>query len=182
VRTQLESRYGIHAVVVPEAATIVLQGALIDWNEFEERDSRRDLLRIQRSITQLQQQLRLTFLRLASEFGSRRPLVLFDRAELDGFAYIDWQEFQKLLAALGMSVDTITASYDAVVHMRPAPASPAQSTVIGRRLAPNLPRTLELDARIERAWQGHPTRVFISQADRWEVKRERLLEAILTLM
>jgi hypothetical protein len=181
VSSQLPRQYGVHALTVPEAARIVLHGNEISWSEAHARDQQHSLLALQRPITELQQYLRGLFVRLASEFGREPCVLLFDRGELDGFAYNDPQAFELLLSTLGLSVKSILQSYDAVIHMRPA-ARGIETSIVDSQWSPDSSLTMDLDARIERAWQQHPRRVVIGETVEWERKRQMLTDTIVRLM
>jgi AAA domain len=102
-------------------------------------------------------------------------VLVCDRGTLDGAAYwpADRADFYE---QLGTTHESELARYALVIHLRP-PADGNGYERKGLRTETAAEAAL-IDARIERAWQGHPHRVFVDHADDFMAKVGRVLEII----
>lgn len=144
-----------HVVVLPESATIVYGGG------FPRLDSATGKRRAQIAIAHVQDQME----RIEIEEG-RAALVLGDRSVLDGLAYWPGDD-ASYFHEVHLSREEALARYRAVVHLRP-PADGDGYENHGNPLRIESAReAAEIDARIERAYAGHPDRHFVESTPRF---------------
>lgn len=141
-----------HVAVLPEAATIVYGGG------FPRLDSTVGRRRAQIAILHVQDQME----RIELE-QDHAALVLCDRGLLDGLAYWPGDE-RSYLAQLGATRAEILARYAAVIHMRPPSAAKGYDLGHGLRIE-SAEEAAAIDARIERAYAGHPERHVVESED-----------------
>jgi hypothetical protein len=102
-------------------------------------------------------------------------VLVCDRGTLDCAAY--WPaERDDFYQQLGTTLEAELARYALVIHMRP-PADGNGYEHKGLRTETAAEAAL-IDARIERAWLGHPRRVFVDHTDDFMAKVGRVLEII----
>jgi predicted ATPase len=156
-----------HLRVVPESASMLFSGG------FPREDARTARAAAQLAIFAVQRQLEAVF-------DVREPpgLMLCDRGTLDALAY--WPgTADEFWEAVRSSRAVELARYDAVIHMRPPAArhgwenrNPLRTETAAQAAA--------IDARIVRAWEGHPQRQFVESAPDFLAKARRAVEAIST--
>lgn len=143
-----------HVVVLPESATIVYSGG------FPRLDAPSARRRSQIAIEHVQDQME----RLEME-QRRAALVLCDRGLLDGLAYWPGDE-ASFLGELGTTKAELLARYTAIVHLRPPDVAHGYGNGDERHVRiESAPEAAEIDARIERAYEGHPDRHFVASTD-----------------
>lgn len=139
-----------HIAVLPEAAGVVFGGG------FPRHDTPAGRRAAQRAIFHIQRQME----RLTVEEG-RAAVILCDRGTLDGLAY--WPDGAgDYFAEMGTSRPTELARYAAVIHLR-TPAEVHYNHDNPLRVE-SAREALVIDARIARAWQGHPRQEFVGEA------------------
>jgi predicted ATPase len=153
-----------HAVVLPEAASILWRG------QFPRRASLPARKATQRAIAKLQLELQ----RMTIEEG-HAALILCDRGTLDGLAY--WPgDPAEYLTELGSSRERELVRYDAVIHLRTPPAHN------GYTRSPYRTETAEeavsIDEKILAAWSGHAHRYIVDSDADFLAKLDRALAAI----
>jgi len=154
-----------HLRVLPESASILFGGG------FPRLDSRVARAAAQLAIFAVQRQLE------AVEDAQEPPaLALCDRGTIDAVAYWPgdpgafWREVRS-------SRDAELERYAAVIHMRPPGAGRGYDHHNPLRTE-TAAQAKDLDARIVRAWDGHPNRHFIESAPDFLAKVRRTVEAI----
>jgi predicted ATPase len=153
-----------HVLVLPEAATILFTGG------FPRRDSAPARRATQRAIACVQRELE----RMALEEGA--AVVLCDRGTLDGLAYWPGDD-ASFWDALRATRDVEIARYAAVVHLRPPRDRNGYNRSNPARVE-SAKEAGEIDARIEKAWEGHPRRTFVPSERDFVRKMRRALAAI----
>jgi thymidylate kinase len=149
-----------HVAVLPEAATILWTGG------FPRRQAAPARMAAQRAIARVQRELETIAL---AEPGAE--IILCDRGTIDGQAY--WPGDPELMwTQLGTTRVAELRRYAAVIHLR----TPTEDHGYDRS---NPVRTetaiqaAEIDARLVRAWDGHPRRFFVEcQVDFLEKVRQ----------
>lgn len=148
------SRRGWQVFTVAEAATIVLGGGA---DEFARSGEAHQVVAVQAAVLSVQRSLRTHFTELAHTAGKAKTVIVYDRAELDGAAYVPEAEFDRLLTEAGTDRGTVLDSYDAVIHLVTAAdgASNEYSTDGHAARHENARRAVALDAGVRDAWSGH---------------------------
>lgn len=154
-----------HIVVLPEAASILFGGG------FWRKESLPSKKAAQRAIFHIQRELE----RAVIEEG-RAAIALCDRGTLDGLAY--WPEDQsKFFEELGIDRKAELTRYSAVIHLR-SPASNQGYNFSNPVRIESAEEAARIDGRIEKAWDGHPLRKFISSETDFLLKAQRAVEAV----
>ncbi len=158
-----------HVAFLPEAATLLFSGG------FWRRTSEGAIASAQKAIFTTQRELERIFIQDSlGDFG------LCDRGTVDGLAY--WPEnLGDYWQAMGTTREQELNRYAAVIHLRtPRMASAYNhdnpSRTEDRELAE------KIDEKIFHAWDGHPNRVLIEDAEDFQRKTEQALSAIKRIM
>lgn len=140
-----------HIAVLPESASILFGGG------FPRRPERGAREAAQRAIARVQRELE----RMAVE-EARAAVVLCDRGTVDGLAYWPGAEAD-FWSDLGTSRAAELARYAAVIHLR-TPADGSGYDHSNPVRTESAREACEIDARIGKAWDGHPRRFFIESS------------------
>jgi CYTH domain-containing protein/predicted ATPase len=170
----IESRlaaFGMHTIVVPEAATEVIRAGispkLVGNREF------------QRGLLPYLLKREDTYRAFARKI--LRPVILCDRGALDCEAYLPSEAvFERLLEEMGYDRGTLLQRYTMVIHLVTA----ADGAEEYYTLANNAARTETpaearvLDTRTKQAWIGHPKMSIIGNDTDFETKKSRAIDAL----
>jgi predicted ATPase len=149
-----------HVALLPEAATILFRGGF--WRE----DSRNGREVAQRAIFHIQKEME-HFVSLEQKYA----LAICDRGTLDGLAY--WPKSQKsFFDELQLSRKKELLNYSAVIHLRTPSKEKGYNHQNPVRIE-TVTEAQEMDARIEKAWEGHPRRYFIDSTESFMEKAEK---------
>jgi hypothetical protein len=174
---------GFKVFVVPEVATILINGGLI-FNDVISKQL------FQRQVLLEQLQIEERFLEAAAKYGNagHRVVILCDRGAMDGRAYQSEEEWLQLLSGLGLNEQMICEHrYIGVVHLRTCADGASASFTLDNnpaRAASNMTPelALELDRKTAVAWQRHPSQRFIENTGvTWPQKLQNLLDQVLLL-
>ena len=154
-----------HLRVLPESASILFGGGFPRENTEAARAA------AQIAIFAVQRQLE------ALEEATDPPaLALCDRGTLDAMAYWPGSE-ESFWRRVGSTRERELERYAAVVHMQVPAARHGWNN--RNPLRPETPeQAAELDARILRAWEGHPRRRFVESSRDFLAKARRAVETI----
>jgi predicted ATPase len=168
---------GYRVLLVPEVATTLYTGGVGDVGRLasEEREVYR---KTQKMIARKQRSDRVDYREYADAFAEP-VIVIYDRGEMDCAAYLTPEEFQLNLDELGVSVEEIRDTYDAVIHMRTAAGTPFGDLFnnAGRRESDPAEAIAACDRTLE-AWRGHPHHYVIDNHVSLEVKLAQLFSAV----
>jgi predicted ATPase len=153
-----------HVDVVREAATVVFGGG------FPRETSEPALRAEQRAIYHVQRELEAL-----GASHEKATTLLCDRGTVDALAYWPGEE-RRFFADVGTSYEAELSRYDLVIHLRPPTEGNGYHTNLVR--IESASEAARLDARIERAWQGHPRRVFIESSRDFVEKVTRVIARI----
>lgn len=149
-----------HVALLPEAATILFRGGF--WRD----DSPHGREAAQRAIFHVQKEME-HFVYLEK----KHTLAICDRGTLDGLAY--WPKSRaSFFKELKISHKEELLSYSAVIHLRTPTLengynhkNPVRTETVNE--------ALEMDQKIEAAWDGHPRRFFIESTESFMEKAEK---------
>jgi predicted ATPase len=153
-----------HVGFAPESASIVFGGGFP--REMRERAE----CAAQRAIFHVQRELESLF-----EDRTDFDLLLCDRGTVDCAAYWPHAE-SEFYRELGTTHAAELARYAAVIHLRPPPKGDGYERK-GLRIE-SAEQALRIDARIERAWCGHPRRFFVEHTHDFFAKVGRVLAIV----
>jgi len=155
----VQRSYCQHVVVLREAASIVYGGG---FPRLPGDAARRHA---QAAIGHVQDEME----RIERE-SSQAALVLCDRGVLDGLAYWPADE-ASYFAELRTTRAELLARYDGVLHLRPPTESAGYDHQNPLRIE-SASEAAAIDARIERAYAGHPKRHFVESTGSFVAKIE----------
>lgn len=137
-----------HVVELPEAASIIFGGG------FWRKDSLPAKQAAQRAIYHVQRELE----RLVED-EHEAAVALCDRGTVDGYAY--WPDnHESYWQAIGIDHKNEMMRYHAVIHLRPPSSENGYNHRNYLRIE-SADEAARIDARIEKAWEGHPRRFFV---------------------
>ena len=173
---------GIRVIMVPEVASMLIDGGFSDIGLLAAEDPDRYLVVQGHGMIGIARALREQYTRLAEALGPDPVLLVFDRAEFDARAYMNDDEFFGLCAQQRLTVAELW-SYDAVVHMVTAAQGAEQHYTLAnntaRRETPEQAR--ELDVRTLRAVTGHPHLRIADNRGSFTEKVDRVVDVALGL-
>ena len=135
---------------------------------------------IEKAVMKYQIQMEDTFLELA-QAASHPVLIVSDRGTMDISNYVERTMWQALLDELGLSeIKLRDARYDAVIHMVTAAQGAEEYYTLENNAfrGETIEEARELDARILKAWTGHPQLHIVENNVDFQVKIRQVLQAI----
>jgi predicted ATPase len=159
VQRALHAEFGPDLVLVPEAATLLLEGGFpvpgthLPWSPHWQAAFQAAVLPLQRSLED-------AWSLVAQSQGSR--LIVCDRGLLDGAAYTPGG-VEEFCRRFGVDAAQALARYEAVVHLESlATADPQRYGTSGNaiRFEP-LEVAVRLEMATRAAWAGHPRHFFL---------------------
>lgn len=151
--TQKLGDHGLYPIVVPEAATLLIQngvtpvGGMFNVRTFEE------------AVIDLTVRLETTWTEAAAKVPHLRPVLLCDRGIMDARAYMPEDMFWEALRERGLDVRSARDErYSGIIHMRSAAcgAEPFYTAANNVARFETLEEARAVDERTLRAWIGHP--------------------------
>lgn len=173
-------RDGWSCYAVPEAATMMHRCALgelmaaADVGDSELADE------IQVQIIAWQDALRTRTRALARAVHDGPVIILYDRAEPDGRAYMRADAYRRALRLIGLDEHEAHVRYPAVVHLRSCAADhpDAYREAVNPARRESVVEAVSSDARTLAAWDGHLRRTVVDSQRRFPDKLEQLHELI----
>lgn len=150
--------------ILPESASIVYSGG------FPRFPNPTSIRAAQRAIVRVQEELE----RYAIEEGSTF-VALCDRGIADGAAY--WPAGENFYEQIGLSQEAVFARYNTVIHLRTPTAAFGYNHNNPMRIE-TPEQAAEIDAKIERVWEGHPNRIIVPATESFTEKLEHVTELI----
>lgn len=149
-----------HVAFLPEAATILFRGGFWRENSINGKET------AQRAIFHIQREME-RFVLMEKKYA----LAICDRGTLDGLAY--WPRSHKsFFEELKLSRKKELLNYSAVIHLRTPSKENGYNHQNPIRIE-TVKEAQDLDARIEKAWEGHPRRYFIESTESFIEKAEK---------
>ena len=145
----IRQSFCVHVKVLPEAAGIVFGGGFPRGESVALRQA------AQRAIFYVQREVE------AAADDGHPAVVLCDRGTVDGAAY--WSGPSDLWSSVGTTVGEQLARYDAVIHLRTPAMNSGYNHQNPLRIE-SATEAAEIDARIARAWEGHPRRFMVESS------------------
>lgn len=176
-------KLGVRPFFVPESATGYFAHSISDIGAINEQDYHR-YAQIQYRMLKDQRAAYASREEMTGLFADQQPCVVFyDRAEMDGAAYVERPYFDAMLRDSHLTLADVRDRYDAVIHMRTlADGHPDLFTQVSRQNRARREHDPELalaqDRQTLRAWIGHPHLRVVGNTGDFSVKRELVLAAI----
>lgn len=172
---------GYKVLVSPESATkLMTAGALPGSGELEGMEFQEEILR-----DTIEQEQR--FFSIAKKYRDkgRKVVVLCDRGTMDGGAYVEPEEFKRLLGSLGYTRRTLCDErYHAVLHLQTAAIGAEKFYTLknNETRKETLEEARALDPRTQEAWQRHPHPRVIDNSTDFEGKMKRLFAEVCVIL
>ena len=144
-------KIGYRVITVPEVATEMIVGGVAPWTCGTNYDFQKQQLRLLLSTEDC-------FEQAVKTMPTKKVLILCDRGALDGKAYLDEEQYEKMLCELGLSEPLLQKRYAAVFHL----VTPAKGLVGAYTTENNSARTESAEEAAEKddktllAWAMHP--------------------------
>lgn len=119
------------------------------------------------------------FMRMAQTFHEP-AVIICDRGTMDISAYLQPEDWEKIITSQGYTEQQLRARYDAVLHLVSAAdgAEEYYTTTNNKERTEGLELARELDKKIIHAWTGHPHLRVINNHRNFDNKINRVLKEI----
>ena len=164
---------GYKVLVVPETATELITGGVAPWTCGTNADYQTVQMMLQLEKERL-------FEQAARTMDAERILIVCDRGAIDNKAYMNGEEFARVLNAVGRTEVELRDSYDAVFHLVTAAKGAEEFYTMENNKAryETVEQAVALDERLLSAWTGHPHLRVIDNSGDFEQKLRRLIDEI----
>ncbi len=164
---------GYHVLFIPETATELFVGGVPLF-------SHGHTMSFQMCNLSLQLEKERVFLEAARGLEADKVLIVCDRGAMDNKAYMTPENFNKALAACGLTEEALYSAYDAVFHLvSAAKGAEKYYTTENNAVRTETPaEAAALDDRVIAAWQNHPYFYQIDNSTGFEEKMARLIGGV----
>ena len=171
------SKRGYRVLFVPETATELISGGVAPWTCGSNLD-------YQKCQAALQLEKERIFTQGAKTMKVDKILLVCDRGALDNRAYMNEEEWQAVLEALGTNEIDLRDTYDAVFHLVTAAKGAEDAYTLSNNAArtESLEQARELDDKLLASWTGHPHLRIIDNSSDFRQKLERLMAEITSFL
>ena len=169
---------GYKVLIVPEAATEIINNAVKPWEQLISNK------KFQSFLLEYQIAREKTYLKIAKEMKHNKIVILFDRGTVDGKAYITEEEFSEILREKELTEEELKSRYNAVIHLRTAAIGAEEFYTLKNNKArsDSKQKAIDLDNKLVSAWTGHNNFKIIDNSTDFEEKIERVLKEVLMLL
>lgn len=167
------TQMGYTVLFVPETATELITGGVAPWTCGTNAD-------YQKCQMKLQIEKEKIFEQAAATMNAEKILIVCDRGLLDNKAYMNSQEFEQAVSAVGSNEVELRDSYDAVFHLVTAAkgAEKFYTTANNAARKETPAEAAALDDKLISAWTGHPHLRVIDNTATFEDKMKSLIAEI----
>ncbi len=167
------TKRGYKVLFIPETATELISGGVAPWTCGTNYDYQIGQMR-------LQYEKEKVFIKAAKTMPEEKILIVCDRGMIDNRVYMTEDEFQKILADMGLNEVETRDSYDAVFHLVTAAkgAEKFYTTENNGARIETKEQAIELDDQLIAAWTGHPHLRVIDNSTDFDGKLRRLIGEI----
>lgn len=171
------TQIGYTVLFVPETATELITGGVAPWTCGSNAEYQGCQLR-------LQLEKEKVFEIAAKGMKVENILIVCDRGTLDNKAYMDEDEFERVMVSLDTNEVELRDNYDAVFHLVTAAkgAEEFYTTENNSARTESAEQARVLDDKLISAWTGHPHLRVIDNASDFENKMRRLLAEIASFL
>lgn len=175
---------GVRALVVPEAATLLINGTSINPGKLAKEDSSA-FLAFEAELVKLQLSLKERFQALAALEKDRPTVLIYDRAELDIAAYLPEGYLENFLEESHLKISQVRDGYDTVIHLVTAAkgaewAYTLENNTARWELDPQM--AIAADERTLMSWVGHHNLHTIDNSTDFATKLRRVLKLVLSTL
>lgn len=161
----------ISVIIVPETATELINAGL--------SPAKTGQLEFQKNLLHLHMQKEKIYERAASLY-KEDTVIIFDRGALDGKAYIENDEFNKILDEYGLSEESVLKSYDAVIFLESSAKDFPEYYTVSNNSArsESADEASKISDRTLEAWKNHNNLIIIRNYSSFEEKLDCLISEI----
>jgi len=168
------TNHGYGVLFVNEIATELILGGIAPWTMENQYD-------FQKAILLMQIQKEKIYEEAATKILNKdKVLIVCDRGTLDGKAFMEDYEFEKLLKECNTDITTLRDNYDAVFHLVTAAngAEEFYTTDNNKARTETVEEAIIKDNKLLSVWTGHPHLRVIDNSTNFEQKMKRLIAEI----
>ncbi len=168
------TKKGYKVLFVPETATELISGGVAPWTCESDID-------FQTAILKLQLEKEKVFEEVAHHlYDAQKVLIVCDRGAMDGKAFIEKHNFDKILKNLHLTETQLKDSYDAVFHLVTAAKGASEFYTLANNSArtETIEEAIAIDEKIISAWTGHSHFRVIDNSTDFKRKMQRFVTEI----
>lgn len=175
------SDLGYKVLVIPETATELILSGVTPTMKYNNNE---DGLFFQRMVFKKQLEKEELYLQIAKKIPYNKIIILCDRGLLDGQAYINKEDFSKILKENNLELNFVKESYDAVFHLVSTAIGAEQfyTTENNEARKEGLDEARKYDKKVQEAWVGHSKLRIIDNSTDFEGKMNRLISELYEIL
>lgn len=168
------TKKGYKVLFVPETATELITGGVAPWTCETDIDFQTAILKLQLAKEEIFEEVAQHL------YYAQKVLIVCDRGTLDGKAYIEKHNFDKILNNLHLTETQLKDSYDAVFHLVTAAKGASEFYTLANNSArtETIEEAIANDDKIISAWTGHSHFRVIDNSTDFKKKMQRFVTEI----
>lgn len=168
------TKKGYKVLFIPETATELITGGVTPWTCETDIDFQTAILKLQLAKEEIFEEVAQHL------YDAQKVLIVCDRGTLDGKAYIEKHNFDKILNNLHLTETQLKDSYDAVFHLVTAAKGASEFYTLANNSArtETIEEAIANDDKIISAWTGHSHFRVIDNSTDFKKKMQRFVTEI----
>lgn len=168
------TKKGYKVLFIPETATELITGGVAPWTCETDIDFQTAILKLQLAKEKIFEEVAQHL------YDAQKVLIVCDRGTLDGKAYIEKHNFDKILNNLHLTETQLKDSYDAVFHLVTAAKGASEFYTLANNSArtETIEEAIANDDKIISAWTGHSHFRVIDNSTDFKKKMQRFVTEI----
>lgn len=168
------TKKGYKVLFIPETATELITGGVAPWTCETDIDFQTAILKLQLAKEKIFEEV------VQHLYDAQKVLIVCDRGTLDGKAYIEKHNFDKILNNLHLTETQLKDSYDAVFHLVTAAKGASEFYTLANNSArtETIEEAIANDDKIISAWTGHSHFRVIDNSTDFKKKMQRFVTEI----
>lgn len=168
------TKKGYKVLFIPETATELITGGVAPWTCETDIDFQTAILKLQLAKEKIFEEVAQHL------YDAQKVLIVCDRGALDGKAYIEKHNFDKILNNLHLTETQLKDSYDAVFHLVTAAKGASEFYTLANNSArtETIEEAIANDDKIISAWTGHSHFRVIDNSTDFKKKMQRFVTEI----
>lgn len=168
------TKKGYKVLFIPETATELITGGVAPWTCETDIDFQTAVLKLQLAKEKIFEEVAQHL------YDAQKVLIVCDRGTLDGKAYIEKHNFDKILNNLHLTETQLKDSYDAVFHLVTAAKGASEFYTLANNSArtETIEEAIANDDKIISAWTGHSHFRVIDNSTDFKKKMQRFVTEI----
>lgn len=168
------TKKGYKVLFIPETATELITGGVAPWTCETDIDFQTAILKLQLAKEEIFEEVAQHL------YDAQKVLIVCDRGTLDGKAYIEKHNFDKILNNLHLTETQLKDSYDAVFHLVTAAKGASEFYTLANNSArtETIEEAIANDDKIISAWTGHSHFRVIDNSTDFKKKMQRFVTEI----